>query len=324
MINTVSILLAIYKPNYKFLSELLESLNNQNYKGIKLLVRDDSDDSDEYIKVSDIIKLKIKNFEYMINKNEQNLGSSKTFELLAKETDTKYIAFCDQDDIWEIDKISKLVGLIEMENSDLCYSDLSVIDCDGIVSAISFKQIRKRIKHVYGENQFYYLLRRNSITGCATLIKSDVVKKAIPFPVHLVHDQWLALFVSTFGLISYTKERLVRYRIYSGNQIGANKLTNIFSKETYLKNRLKVERANYLFLLHENYFPQNVNCELKRLLKWTKNRINYFEKKNITNILNFIFGAMRDPILFIFEFFLGSFTENFSIKLINIVRKSKW
>lgn len=33
--------------------------------------------------------------------NKKNIGSNKTFELLTSIADGDYIAYCDQDDIWE-------------------------------------------------------------------------------------------------------------------------------------------------------------------------------------------------------------------------------
>ncbi|WP_062532642.1 glycosyltransferase [Jeotgalibaca dankookensis] len=320
--KTVDIVLATYKPNIIFLKKLLKSLNSQTYPKIKLIVRDDSGNKEEFEKISTLIKEHITNFEYNIFKNNINVGSNKTFENLTKDATADYIAYCDQDDIWEKDKITKLVNSAEEKNAVISYSDLSVIDKDDNIMATSFKDIHKRLKHVEGNFLFKYFLRRNSITGCTMLIKSGIAKRAIPFcSDYYVHDHWLALFSSTVGEISYVPEPLIKYRIHEGNQIGADMLSDIESKEDYYKKKLLMERKKFSYLLNNNKFDNNYKVTINNILNWTEERISFFEKKNISTTFSMLTKIKDDHQLILFEIAINYLPNRISKKLIKKVKK---
>ena len=112
----VSILLAAYKPNYDWFKEQLISLNNQTYDNIELIIYDDC--PDEPISEEFVSKY-ITNFNYKIIRGKINKGSNKAFEELTKIAEGIYFAYCDQDDIWEADKIELLINKIEKDKSVL-------------------------------------------------------------------------------------------------------------------------------------------------------------------------------------------------------------
>src|ERR1039457_2351233 len=96
----VSILLAVYKPNEAWFIEQLISLNEQTYENIELLVYDDCP---EYPINEDIIKQYITKFSYTLIRGIKNEGSNKAFEELTKVSEGEIFAYCDQDDVWEVD-----------------------------------------------------------------------------------------------------------------------------------------------------------------------------------------------------------------------------
>lgn len=298
----VNIVMAVYKPNANYFIKQLQSLNRQTYSEIKILFRDDSGDEATHIEITSMIKENIDKFEYDLFKNDCNLGSNKTFELLTESAKGEYIAYCDQDDIWENDKISKLVAKIEKDEAVLCYSDLCIIDEGDAMIAHTFKDINIRLKHNYGEDLFSYFLRRNSVTGCTMLIKTKIAKKAIPFCHDFyVHDHWLTLFASTQGRISYMNEPLVRYRIHENNQIGASMLVGINNKEDYLNIKLINEIRKYEFLLKNYEFTYEQREQIQYVKDWTKKRIRFFEKRDIKSTYFMILSLKNDWQLISFE-----------------------
>ena len=303
--KSVDILLATYKPNISYFSKLLTSLNCQSYPKINLIVRDDSANDKDYLKITALLSEIITNFNCRVFRNEINMGSNDTFEKLTEDSDADYIAYCDQDDIWEKDKIEKLVANIEKERAVLCYSDLSIIDCNDKLTAKSFKDIHKRLKHFEGDNLFDYFLRRNSVTGCTMLINSSIAKKAIPFSNYYVHDHWLTLYSSSVGRISYVPQSLVRYRLHEGNQIGSKMLIGIESKSDYYQKKLLIEKKKFLDLLETNRFSDKYNFIILDLLKWTEERIDFFENKTLTNTLLMFKKIPDDYQLILFEMLLS-------------------
>lgn len=306
LMKLVNIALATYKPNMRYFEKLLCSLNKQTYPNIHLIIRDDSNDEVSFLNVSDLIKRNITNFNYTINKNIKNLGSNKTFELLTEDADGEYIAYCDQDDIWEEDKISKLVKRLEEENAVLCYSDLSIIDENDILVANSFRDIHKRLKHLHGEGLFEYFLRRNSVTGCTMLIKLDVAKSSIPFcHDYYVHDHWLTLFASSIGKIAYVKEPLIKYRIHGNNQIGASMLNGVNGKEDYYSRKLLKEKEKYKYLLECYNFNELQKRSIYKMLEWTVIRIQFFEKKGFRNTVSVVKRLSEDYQLVVLELIIN-------------------
>ena len=320
--KSVDILLATYKPNMVYFEKLLSSLNMQSYSNINLIVRDDSDDEKVYDTIAALVDKSITAFSYQIIKNDKNIGSNKTFEQLTKDASAEYIAFCDQDDIWEKEKIEKLVNVIKKEDAVLSYSDLSIIDENDILIANSFKDIHKRLKHLDGNNLFDFFLRRNSVTGCTMLIKSVVAKAAIALCNEFyTHDQWLTLYASSIGKIAYTSEPLIRYRIHGENQIGATMLTGIESREDYIEKKLMKERDKYIILIKCYNFNDNHTNAIKNVLSWTEERINFFEKKSFRNTISMLKKIRDDYQLILLEIAINLAPNMVGKKIIEKIKK---
>ena len=322
IMKRVDILLAVYRPDLQYLEKLLSSLNNQNYPNLNLIIRDDSADEASYIAISALLKKCITKFPYNLIRNDKNYGSNRTFELLTQDASGSYIAYCDQDDIWESDKIAKLVNCIENGSALLCYSDLAIIDTEDKIIAKSFKDIHKRLKHKHGSNLFEYFLRRNSVTGCTMLINSEVAKKAIPFCHEFyVHDHWLTLYASALGKIAYIPEPLVRYRIHGGNQIGAGMLKGIVSKEDYYNKKLLVERAKFEYLLKRYNFDEKSQELIRKLIGWTESRIRFFDKLNVLTFFSMVRKLKDDYQLITLEILINILPKHFSQAVIARYRR---
>lgn len=213
----VSILLAVYKPNEKWLIEQIVSLNEQSYNNLDLLVYDDC--PEESVN-EELLKKYITNFEYKLIRGTINKGSNIAFEELTKIGDGEYFAYCDQDDIWERDKIELMVEKFDNKDVTLVCSDLSIIDENSKKTADSITQIRKRHVFKRGYNLAKDLLMSNFVTGCAMMVRKDTAQRSIPFEKTLIHDQWIAIFAALEGKIEYINKPLVRYRQHSNNQTG--------------------------------------------------------------------------------------------------------
>lgn len=304
--DEVNILLAIYKPNLNFLEKQLESLDKQTYKNIKVSIIDDSENEFISKEIKNVIEKKLKNVKYEFEMNKKNIGSNRTFEKLTLKSKSKYLAYCDQDDIWEHEKIEKLVNLITKDNSLIVYSDLSVIDAQGKIISSSFKNINPRLEHVYGKDKFEYFLTRNSITGCTMLILQEVAKKHIPFMHdYFVHDHWLALVSSSEGEVSYVNEPLIRYRIHENNQIGSSILKNIDSKKDYNEKKIKKEIIKLNELEKYPYFSDYQKNKIKEKKKAFITKKDFFESPTFRNSLSLIINEKKDLKLLLFEMFIG-------------------
>ncbi len=240
----VTILLSTYNGE-KNLKEQLDSLRNQTYKNIKIVARDDSS-TDNSLGV-------LKAYDIEVMPQDENLGPSGSFAALleyALKSDSSYFMFCDQDDVWEEEKIEKtLIKMRELESKFgdiplLVHTDLEVVDEDLETLDKSFWHFEHINPNV---NAFSRLLIQNTITGCTVMINRKLAELAMPISSNaIMHDWWLGLVASQFGKIDYMDKALIKYRQHGGNSIGA-KGFNYFS--VFLK-FYKIFYKNELYLKH--------------------------------------------------------------------------
>lgn len=312
----VSILLAVYKPNNNWLIEQLISLNEQSYENIELLVYDDCPDfpvDEEYIKKH------ITKFSYILTRGIKNEGSNKAFEQLTKMAKGDFFAYCDQDDIWEKDKISLMMEKFLDEDVTLVCSDLSIIDENGKKTANSITEIRKRHQFKSGYNLAKGLLMTNFVTGCAMMVKRDTAQSAIPFEQTLIHDQWIAIIAAINGKIEFINKPLVRYRQHSFNQTGI--LAGIYDKKTYYNIRINDILNRYLALKQRLNNNDELGKSINDCLIWIDARKKYFLKPSIKDLKIMIKYRNFHKISILIETFLPLLPNNIFKYIIKLTKK---
>lgn len=198
-----AIILSAYNGE-KYIKEQLESLFNQTYKNIEVIVRDDGS-KDNTVKILEQYVKQGKNIKLV---KGENIGFVKSFFELLKIADADYYAYCDQDDIWEKDKIERAyLGLLKLDETkpNLFFSKSDYYDQD-----MNF--VAK------GEEKKLYNFR-NSLVECVTQGMSmcinkkarDIIIENIP-QKSIFHDQWTYMVCSAFGELYYDDKALVRYR----------------------------------------------------------------------------------------------------------------
>ena len=311
----VDILMAIYKPNLKWLEEQLISLNNQTYKNLNLIVWNDyPDDNFNY---NEFFKKYITEFEFKIYKGKNNFGSNKAFEELTKLAASEYVAYCDQDDIWLPEKISILMQSIKNSNADLICSDMYVIDADSKIVADKITKVRPHQIFYKGENLFEYLFSKNFVTGCTMLAKTEFAKNSLPFPKEYVHDWWLALNAAANRKLDIIEKSLIKYRIHGSNQTGI--LGGIRTREDYYDKKIKLDINRSIILLNEFGDKKSIS----RFITYGKYRSNYYKKQNITNLYKLFKLRKMNRLTTYFEIILPFIPEWLFKFIITQIRKGK-
>jgi len=208
----VQVLLSTY-DGQKYLEELMNSVLNQDFPDLEILVRDDGS-TDETARILEKYS-GLENVQILYGDNLGVVGSF--FALLeASSPDAEYIAFCDQDDVWEKDKVSRAIGIIKK------YVDTPAMYCSRVtlvnenLKMLGFSQIPRR------EPAFGNALVQNIATGCTIIINNaarQIILTKLPSAI-LIHDWWIYLVVSAFGKVIYDEEPRIFYRQHSSNMIG--------------------------------------------------------------------------------------------------------
>lgn len=320
MSKTVSILMAVYKPNVEFFLHQLRSINRQTYKALRLYICDDSMNTLEHQKILDMVKQEITHIPFIMLTNTENIGSSQTFEKLTKIAQGDYFAYADQDDIWDEHKIERLVGAIEKDNSLLAYSHLRVIDEQGEVIAQKFSEYNPRIQMMSGENLFEFFIRRNCITGCSLLVDGNLAKQALPFSKDYIHDHWLGLFASIYGKITLVEDALVSYRIHGNNQIGRSVLKGVETIDDYVPYKLTKEYDKFSRLQNRLHLSPQQKEMLDKELQSVQARISWFEKPSVTTYRALKRFKQQDKQLAKFETLVRLLPKKIANKIIQKVK----
>ena len=220
ILSKVLILLATYSGT-KYIKQQLDSLRSQTYKNFEIVARDDFS-SDTTLDI-------LKKYDIKIMDSKENIGAKKSFSALlenaVKNSDSEYFMFCDQDDVWESDKIEKtLAKMQKMEQKFghiplLIHTDLEVVDEKLNTINNSFMEFQKIDPF---KNKFRNLLVQNTITGCTVMINRKLTEKCLHIPNGaIIHDWWIGLVASKFGKIGYLDESTIKYRQHTSNTIGA-------------------------------------------------------------------------------------------------------
>lgn len=229
MAPRIFIIMAVFQPEPEYLATQLRSLAAQTHDDHHLVAVIADTTSDRLIAEaaaaaglsltlvpSDVPLDAVRAFE---------AGLSEALRLIDAEgltQDDTLIALCDQDDIWHADRLERGVAALAASGADLVHSDARLVGPDGTTvlhrSMFAFER-RKKNPGLRG------LLYRNNITGMTTLMRTRLVRLALPFPpqsgVHFYHDLWLGLLASATGGVHLIDAALVDYRQHQSNVMGA-------------------------------------------------------------------------------------------------------
>lgn len=227
----IDILMATYNGE-KYIGEQIESIINQTYTDWTLYIRDDVSTDNTMVIVRQYARNYPDKIKFFVNR--ENSGSPKAnFFAMIKESDADIIFTCDQDDIWEKDKIEVTLKEFKYEGYPvLVHTDLTVIDENNNV--ISESMIKRQHIDVTrtGLNQ---LLAENIVTGCTMAFNRNLADILVEPDLIPVHDWWIAIVASMYGEIKFINKATIRYRKHSKNACGPQ---NMESAE-YIAGRFK-------------------------------------------------------------------------------------
>ena len=102
IMNKICVLMSTYNGD-KYIIEQIESILNQKKVNVELLIRDDGS-TDKTLEILEEYSKKYKNLKYY---SGQNLKTARSFmDLLFRAGEYEYYSFSDQDDVWDLDKLT--------------------------------------------------------------------------------------------------------------------------------------------------------------------------------------------------------------------------
>lgn len=213
----VSVIMAAYNAE-KTIEQSINSVLNQTYPAVELLVVDDYS-QDRTVKQVENIMARDNRVRLIYNK--ENSGVSYTRKHGLEEAKGAWIAILDSDDIWAPEKLEKQIILQKKMNADLLFTGSAFMDSDG--------QPIDWYLHAPSEVTYRHLLKQNVLSNSSSLVRKELYEKyyAVGDGMHEDFAVWLGILKE--GKKAYgVDEPLLTYRIAksskSGNKIKAAKM----------------------------------------------------------------------------------------------------
>lgn len=247
----ISCIVTTYKREPAVLARAVESILNQTYKDIEVIVVNDAPEEKALCsELGDMLSGYDRDIKYIIH--EKNKGACAARNTGIEAAKGEYIAFLDDDDVWAENKLElQLEKLIE-EDAALVYCDHYFIDKDG--NEVYQKPFTE---YLAGDTDYERLLCFNFIGSTSfPLLKASALRAVGGFNVELRssqdHEVWLKIARS--NKIAYIEKPLVKYyytevaitRSIANREQGYTYLLDEF-KDSYSENK-KVLHCRYVLL----------------------------------------------------------------------------
>lgn len=289
MHELISIVIPVYNVE-KYLDECIQSVINQTYKNLQiLLINDESTDSSydicyKYSKQDDRIQI--------INK--KNGGSASARNVGIDKATGEYIYFLDSDDYIKETTIEEVVNYMKNNNLDLCYFSADVIIED---NDLTWNKEMYKKNHYYTPNDGVTILKRlidnneYSCQNCMFISKLSLIKyNNLKYTEGYIYEDnyfafMLALYSQKSGVLnksfyirrirkgSIMTENLVLKRRINSYKAVLNDFDNIKTDKKIIKKLIKRFKRGFSIAII-NFARQLDDLEDRKVIQ------NYFKEKH--------------------------------------------
>lgn len=288
--DLVSVILTSYNSNEKFIVEAIQSVFNQTYKNIEFILIDDGSTNNTINKISQYIDFsKIKLIK------QKNLGLCGARNTGIKNSNGKYVAFIDDDDIWLEDKIEKCVKCFydydkKYDNLGLVFSQSKIIDENDEEKGVYGFIVRGNIyKKILGKN----------IIGppSSVVIKKDVLYDIGLFNNKFIYAEDIELWyrlTQKYSVVSIN-EPLIKYR-YRAESLSKNfRQMGVYTEKALItninKNITEKEKRKILAKYYYDYANLYFSASDKEFYIKYLRKANYYDDSRLISFKH-LFGRI--------------------------------
>lgn len=254
MEEQIDVLMATYNTSINYLRLQINSILNQTYKNIKLIISDDCSTKKEVLEI--LKEYEKKDSRIKLYFQDKNLGYTKNFEFLLQKSSANYISFSDHDDIWYSNKLEESIKVLKERDVDLIYCDAKQIDENGKVLHNSYLKYKNLPIINDMCNKEILAVSRHFAIGCSQLFTKKVKELLLPYTENAMAHDWNSVYIASRLKGVYCIDKpLFEYRIHSNNAFGGRNIKqnmeiwkerNGSNYNSYLKYRHKVITQTYL------------------------------------------------------------------------------
>jgi glycosyltransferase involved in cell wall biosynthesis len=264
----VTVLLATFN-GARFLEEQLTSLIDQEEVDIEVLVNDDGS-TDGTLEILEYWKARglVASISHSIG-----LGATKAFLNLLQTCEEKdFVAFCDQDDVWNKDKLITQIHSVRGDMPAMSTGMRMYINEKG--------EYIGKSKYLKKPPSFENAIFENIAPGNTTLLNNPAIKlvNKVKNPSISHYDAWIYLLLSAFGKVIFIPSYLMKYRIHSNNAVGLRTSSIPRARESLTS-----------FFSQMEFFTERYYSLISPEQKIHLNKLRFFRKqKNLRNKIRFL------------------------------------
>lgn len=220
---TISVVLCTYNGE-RYLPSQLASIETQSRTPDELIIRDDASSDSTFSILQDFASETV--IPVRLTQNPTRLGVSANFQAAIADATGDYLALCDQDDVWNPEKLHVLARILDAE-ADIAgaATDARRIDAGGrelpggtMWQTTRFSPAERRIMN--RSREIAPLLRGNVIPGACLMFRASFRDLLLPFSTYSYYDYWISLLLQSVGGLAYVDRPLQSYRLHSENAVG--------------------------------------------------------------------------------------------------------
>ncbi len=216
--SLVSVLLPVFIGE-QYIQKAAFSILNQSYKELELLIIDDCSTDKSYQMSMNISE---QDNRVKVFRNHNNLGLTKSLNLLINESSGKYLARQDADDWSEETRFEKQLKFMNDENIDVVYA----------------RSVRNDTQNIFPRLSYYlplnFVLRyKNPLIHGTMLAKKNIIEKVGGYDEKFIYSQDYKLASDLINL--GFKLRIMKDVLYNSNFIN-NISTNKKKEQEYYAN----------------------------------------------------------------------------------------
>lgn len=226
----VSVMVPVYFGE-KYVVDCLESIRNQTYPNIELLISDDCSMDESFEVINDWVRIHKERFvRCEVSRHDQNVGISKNYNYLLKKAKGKYLKSIAYDDLFMEDAIEKEVGFLKDNPDDVAvYANAYIIKADDHYPLSKGKKYELFFcnKPNYQGEMSDALFNGSFIPAPTVMLKMETLEKYGFYREDLAFEDWeYWLRITTGGgNIGYLDHPVVGYRMleFSASHFGTGK-----------------------------------------------------------------------------------------------------
>lgn len=273
----------------RFITEQLDSIRGQSLPVDQVILRDDGSEDQTVEIVREYLETYGLAPAWRITQNAKRLGYGENFRTAVEETDGDYVFFCDQDDIWEPDRVELMIRQMENHKGILVLgSEFVPFTVDSDAPAVSRRVLKSfrgdgSLEHVEWSPAHVFI----GSEGCTMCLRREFLEetKAYWYP-GWAHDEYawkLALCLDgCYILHSVT----LRRRMHSGN-VSKRKMRDLDKRIVFFRELQKSHEMTLRFAEDKGMSGEAKEL-LRRNIRATALRIELMEQRRLWNIIPLI------------------------------------